>query len=541
MYESYFGLSEAPFSIAPDPRYLYMSQRHQEALAHLLYGVNGDGGFVLLTGEVGAGKTTVCRCLLEQIPESCNVAYIFNPRLTVEELLSTICSEFGIAVPDGNTSIKVFVDCINGYLLDAHAKGRHTVLVIDEAQNLAPEVLEQMRLLTNLETNRRKLLQIILLGQPELGDMLERPELKQLAQRVVARYHLGPLSKAEVAAYVRHRLEVAGAKRPLFPPSTMNRLFRLSRGIPRVVNVLCDRALLGAYVQGKDRIDRATIDQAAREIFHQPASYRRRMPNAIAAALILLVGGAAAAVVYQRSQHESNGADAQTQAIRPDTKAPAAIASGAATEKLSTALHWPDKLSRDDSKRLAESALLHAWGAEYGGGDICRQARILDLRCRTARGGLDDLRQANRPAVLHMHDPDGSDFYATLLQLNDRTASFSVGDETQAVPLSALAAQWSGEHTLLWRAPPEGMTSIRPGAHGPAVDWLGLQLAQLHGGTTEPNADHVYNDAMVNQVKQFQLAHGLTPDGAVGLQTQLRLIAAADPAAPKLAREPADK
>src|SRR5512141_809928 len=217
MYEQYFGLAEAPFSIAPDPRYLYLSQRHQEALAHLLYGVNGGGGFVLLTGEVGAGKTTVCRCLLEQIPASCDVAYIFNPKLTVGELLSTICLEFGIAVPPGNTSVKVFVDCINAYLIDAHARGRHTVLIIDEAQNLSADVLEQMRLLTNLETSQRKLLQIILLGQSELAEMLARPELRQLAQRVIARYHLGPLAKREVADYVRHRLEVAGAQRQLFP------------------------------------------------------------------------------------------------------------------------------------------------------------------------------------------------------------------------------------------------------------------------------------------------------------------------------------
>src|SRR5450759_2544429 len=245
-----------------------MSRHHQEALAHLLYGVNGDGGFVLLTGEVGTGKTTICRCLLEQIPESCEVAYIFNPMLTVEELLSTICVEFGIACPPGNTSIKVFVDCINAFLLDAHAKGRHTVLIIDEAQNLSADVLEQMRLLTNLETNQRKLLQIILLGQPELAAMLERPELRQLAQRIVARYHLGPLTKPEVAAYVRHRFEVSGAQRQLFPAALMGRLYRLSGGVPRVINVLCDRALLGAYVQGKERVDRATLAQAAREVLH---------------------------------------------------------------------------------------------------------------------------------------------------------------------------------------------------------------------------------------------------------------------------------
>src|SRR5512141_2968165 len=219
MYEQYFGLAEAPFSIAPDPRYLYLSQRHQEALAHLLYGVNGGGGFVLLTGEVGAGKTTVCRCLLEQIPESCDVAYIFNPRQTVEELLATICAEFGIAVPPGNTSVKVFVDCINAYLLDAHARGRHTVLIIDEAQNLSTEVLEQMRLLTNLETNQRKLLQIILIGQPELRSVLARPELRQLAQRIIARYHLNTLTKRDMSAYVNHRLAVAGTRRDLFPAS----------------------------------------------------------------------------------------------------------------------------------------------------------------------------------------------------------------------------------------------------------------------------------------------------------------------------------
>ena len=299
MYQDYFGFVEAPFSIAPDPRYLYLSQRHQEALAHLLYGVNGNGGFVLLTGDVGAGKTTVCRCLLEQIPASCDVAYIFNPKLTVEELLSTICVEFGIAFPAGNSSIKVFVDCINAYLLDAHARDRHTVLIIDEAQNLAVDVLEQMRLLTNLETNQRKLLQIILIGQPELATMLERPELRQVNQRIVARYRLGPLSRAEVAAYVRHRLDVAGAKRPLLPARLTGRLYRLSGGIPRVINLLCDRALLGTYVQGNERIDGATLSQAAREVLHQADAPRGIGTRALTAALIVVAGAALAFWLYR--------------------------------------------------------------------------------------------------------------------------------------------------------------------------------------------------------------------------------------------------
>jgi len=306
MYRHYFGLAEAPFSIAPDPRYIYLSQRHQEALAHLLYGVSGDGGFVLLTGEVGAGKTTVCRCLLQQIPASCDVAYIFNPKLTVEELLSTICVEFGIAYPSGNASVKVFVDCINTYLLDAHARGRHTVLIIDEAQNLSAEVLEQMRLLTNLETNKRKLLQIILIGQPELALMLERPELRQLSQRVVARYHLGPLSKPEVAAYVRHRLEISGARRQLFPVGLMGRVYRLSGGVPRVINVLCDRSLLGTYVQGKERVDRATLAQAAREVFHQ--AQRRSLLRPLLVILILVLGGLLAMTLYRPELRETGEA-----------------------------------------------------------------------------------------------------------------------------------------------------------------------------------------------------------------------------------------
>lgn len=303
--QRYFGLTEAPFSIAPDPRYLYMSQSHQEALATLLFGLGGGGGFVLLTGDVGAGKTTICRCLLEQIPDTCDVAYIFNPKLTVVELLSTICDEFGIAYPAHSISNKLFIDLINAYLLGAHAKGRHAVLIIDEAQNLSPQVLEQVRLLTNLETNERKLLQIILLGQPELAAMVERPELRQLAQRIIARYHLGPLTRAEVKSYVTHRLEVSGARRQLFPPSLLGKVYRLSGGVPRVINTLCERALLGAYVQGRERVDRATLRQAAREVLPQRIATRRNwdVRFALKTGFILMVGSAlvAAAALYQQN------------------------------------------------------------------------------------------------------------------------------------------------------------------------------------------------------------------------------------------------
>jgi general secretion pathway protein A len=535
MYQHYFGLADAPFSIAPDPRYLFLSQRHQEALAHLLYGVNGDGGFVLLTGEIGAGKTTVCRCLLQQIPDACDIAYIFNPKLTVGELLSTICVEFGIAYPAGNASVKVFVDCINAYLLDAHARGRHTVLIIDEAQNLSTEVLEQMRLLTNLETDRRKLLQIILLGQPELALMLERPELRQLSQRIVARYHLGPLTKPEVAAYVRHRLEISGAQRQLFPAGLMGRLYRLSGGVPRVINVLCDRALLGAYVQGKERVDAATLAQAAREVFHQPTAWHGLLRK-LGAGAILLVGAALALAVYWKEQGEPGPVAAQ-----PGVATPAAAAPVPKPAAPPDTLEWPADLAPGDSRALAYAALFRAWGADYLGGDACRQAESLGLRCRSARAGLDELRELNRPAVLLLRDAQGREFQATLIALGDKTAGFALGAKTRTVAIGALAAQWSGQYSLFWRMPSDAHENIRSGERGPAVAWLARQLAQAQGGTAEPGENPLFDQALLRQVKQFQLAEGLIPDGVVGPRTLLRLAAVADETAPKLSRRPGEK
>ena len=539
MYQHYFGLAEAPFSIAPDPRYLYLSQRHQEALAHLLYGVSSDGGFVLLTGEVGAGKTTVCRCLLQQIPASCDVAYIFNPRLTVEELLSTICVEFGIAYPSGNASIKVFVDCINAYLLDAHAKSRHTVLIIDEAQNLSADVLEQMRLLTNLETNERKLLQIILLGQPELALMLERPELRQLSQRIVARYHLGPLTKPEVAAYVRHRLEISGAQRQLFPAALMGRVYRLSGGVPRVINVLCDRSLLGTYVQGKERVDRATLAQAAHEVFHQ--AQRRSLVRPLLMILIFVLGGVLAMTLFQLELRETGTATvpatmakpaAQTIAAGPAKVAPVKEAKPAAA--LPDTLEWLADEPRSRSEAIAYAALFRAWGADYEGADACRQAEGLGLRCRSARGGLDELRRLNRPAALLMRDNQGREFHAALIALEDKTATFAIGAETRAVALGALAAQWAGQYTLLWRMPPDARENIHSGERGPAVQWLSRQLAQAQGQVADTSKDPLFDNVLELRVKQFQLAQGLIPDGVVGPQTVMRLAGVGDRSAPKL-------
>src|SRR5450631_1610391 len=290
MYMRFFGLKQQPFSLAPDPRYLYMSKRHREALAHLLYGVGGGGGFVLLSGEIGAGKTTVCRCFLEQVPRRCNVAYIFNPKLTARELLKSVCDEFHIPYTHlglGAPTVKDYVDPLNDFLLKTHAVGQNNLLVIDEAQMLSADVLEQLRLLTNLETNERKLLQIILIGQPELRDMLARPELEQLAQRVIARFHLDALSETETEQYIAHRLAVAGRTTASpFDRKALRRIHQLSRGVPRRINLLCDRALLGAYASDHASVDRSIVDKAASEVFGTAADTAAPAPRYRRAAVL---------------------------------------------------------------------------------------------------------------------------------------------------------------------------------------------------------------------------------------------------------------
>ena len=290
MYRKYFGMKRSPFSIAPDPRYLYMSEQHREALAHLLYGIRSDGGFVLLTGEVGTGKTTICRRLLETLTRNIVVAFIIHPSLSVAELLAAVCDEFGISYPK-KTNIKGLVDRINHFLLDLNAKRKKAILIIDEAQNLSNEVLEEIRLLTNLETNERKLLQIILIGQPELKDKLARPELSQLAQRIVARCHLGPLSNDEVISYVYHRLEVARGRSDLFSDDVLNSVYKYSGGIPRLINLICDRALLGAFVQEKEKVDGAILARAASEVLgiNLPAT-NGKLKAALLAGIVFLTG-----------------------------------------------------------------------------------------------------------------------------------------------------------------------------------------------------------------------------------------------------------
>jgi general secretion pathway protein A len=542
MYAPFFGLKHEPFSIAPDPRYLYMSERHREALAHLLYGLGSGGGFVVLTGEIGAGKTTVCRCFLEQVPKRCNVAYIFNPKLTVEELLRTICDEFHVPyghLGDGVPTIKDYVDPLNEYLLKTHAVGQNNILIVDEAQNLSVDVLEQLRLLTNLETNERKLLQIVLIGQPELRDQLASPQLEQLAQRVVARYHLGALSLRETVHYVRHRLGVAGLTTALpFDTQALQRIYRLSRGVPRRINLLCDRAMLGAYALGVNHVDTRIVDKAATEIFMSaPPRASRRGPLALAtaasAAVLMLVAAGAYWAFGGAKEPVSTATAAPSaqpaSAVAPPkpasaASAPAGQALGDTPTPIATAASAPaaDLLRNetDAMRRLATHWQLPVDAA----GDPCQQASQQGVRCFKITAGLSLVRRLDRPVVLTLFDDAGRASYAVVKAIQGTDLVLAGADAAERrMPAASLSQAWRGEFSTFYRAPPgyRGGT-LQEGSSGPTVDWLAARLAAAQGRAA-PASPQVLGSEMRGQVQAFQVAQGLRPDGLAGPATFMQL------------------
>ena len=586
MYASFFGLKQSPFSTAPDPRYLFMSERHREALAHLLYGVQAGGGFVLLTGEIGAGKTTVCRCFLEQVPAGCQVGYIVNPKLSVGELLQTVAEEFGIPMPTaaeaGGAGTKTWVDALNRHLLAAHAQGRHCLLIIDEAQHLSADVLEQLRLLTNLETHERKLLQIILIGQPELRSQLAAPGMEQLAQRVIARYHLQALSPAETLAYVAHRLAVAGlAGANPFDAGALRRIHALTGGVPRRINLLCDRALLGAYAHGRAHVDRRTLDQAAQEVFGQrapAAGAGRRWPWAVALAVVAWLGVALWLLPWPgerggRSMPALAPATAGVAAAVPDlapvaasapgpvpVAAAAAMPAGSAAPRpalppLDAAADWPALLA-DESAALRELAT--AWGVALPAGPACAQAAGQGLGCWRHRGGtLPMLGQLDRPVVLTLVDEAGRTALARLVALRPDGAVLAAGDRQWSLPAARLAALWRGELVTFWRLPDRidpalaaAAAGLAPGASGVAVAALQQALARADARTAvltgaapasgpaeAASAGTRYDGALRQRVAAFQLAAGLRPDGLAGPTTFMQLNRALAVDEPRLGRE----
>lgn len=531
MYARHYGLRHEPFSIAPDPRYLFMSERHREALAHLLYGLESGGGFVLLTGEIGAGKTTVARAFLEQVPAHCRVACIFNPRLNVDELLQTVTEEFGIEVE--GAGLKARIDALNQRLLRVHAEGGHSVLVIDEAQALSAEVLEQLRLLTNLETNERKLLQIILIGQPELRTMLARPELEQLAQRVIARFHLGPLSGPEVSQYLHHRLVVAGLQgRMPFDRAARHRIHELSGGVPRRINLLCDRALLGGYAQGLQRIGPELVDRAAQEVFDAPAGTPRS--HAWQRAALAAAGLATAAALgwgwwvtrptpERTAQASASDASASKAAPAPTSAAAPPVTAASAAPPVAppaAALRWP-------AVPVAEAPLLRAlaalWGESLAEGEPCEAARTEQLQCfRRSAFTLTEMRQLGRPGLVTMQDDAGRAHVALVTALADDRITLQFDGTPQTVALPAFAAAWRGDFTTLWRTP--------PGPSQPSADWLARQLDRLPGAALAASAP------LAARLQAFQRLHGLEADGVAGSMTLMMLNRAVGMDEPRLSQ-----
>ena len=566
MYESFFGLTKEPFSVAPDPRFLYLSRQHRDALSHLVNGLRHAGGFVLLTGEVGAGKTTVWRRFLEQLPANFDVAYVVNPKLGVDALLARICGDLLVELTEGAAS-KDPIDAIHGHLLLAHARGRRTLIVVDEAQALSLEVMEQLRLLTNLVvTSERKLVQVLLIGQPELRTMLEQPALEPLAQRVVARFHLPALPESETAHYIAHRLTVAGLMGDLpFDGEAMQRIHRICRGVPRRINVLCDRALVVAHAAGSKRVDRAIVDRAAAEVFGPVASdappstpaWRTWLAaggvaGGVMAAWVLLtplvlegrsakgsVGNAAAsavaasavatvaAVANQPAAEPAAAAAVSVAAVVsvPDSAASAALAMPPPADALE-----PIFAAAPSDEAPALRALAGLWGASLGAGDPCELAAKRALYCYRSRGGLGPIRQLGRPGIVKLQDESGRVAQVQLRGLSEEGAILRVGNMQTTVPLNQLAQVWRGEFATFWRAPPGYRAGELAGAGSALAPWLRERL-----DTVEPTAAMPAGEQDLKaRVFAFQLAQGLQPDGLAGPLTLMQLNRASGVEEPRL-------
>jgi general secretion pathway protein A len=548
MYASFFGLHDEPFSVAPDPRFMYLSDAHREALKHLELGLRGGGGFVLLTGEIGAGKTTVWRAFLETLPADVDIATVVNPRLRVDALLARVCEDLRVELPDGPARDPI--DALHGHLLLTHAQGRRTLIAVDEAQALSDDVLEQLRLLTNLVTSDRKLVQVLLIGQPELLDTLARPEMEPLAQRVVSRYHLPALPADETRRYIAHRLAVAGAGGPLpFDDAALARIHAFCHGIPRRINVLCDRTMLAAFEARRPRIGRDLVDQVADQVFTRPARPSPpEMPAPAPAvpaeaapppaagqriwpwiALALLVGGIASPWVRgllagpePTPAVAAAAAASPAPAVAPPSTATAPGAAEPSLPRVTLSDLYAGAVDEGDAWRT----LALAWKVTLGPGDPCAAAAAQGLQCHRGKGGLAPIRVLDRPVVLPLVDGAGRRCHPVLVGLDGGLATLRLGERLVQLPMVELARDWRGEFATLWRAP----AGYRDGQVVSEVDgtvgrWLAERLDRVDGGRS---------GSLDARVAAFQAAQGLAPDGLAGAMTLMQLNRTAGVDEPRL-------
>ncbi|WP_394129676.1 ExeA family protein [Shewanella maritima] len=539
MYKAFYGLNDNPFSIAPNPHYLFLSDRHKEALAHLTYGLGETGGFVLLTGEVGTGKTTVSRSLLQQLPDNTDTAFILNPSLTELELLATLCDELHIQYGEQPT-LKQLTDLISQYLLENHRNKRNTVLIIDEAQHLRSEVLEQLRLLTNLETDTKKLLQVILIGQPELQQLLKRQDLRQLAQRITARYHLLPLSAQEIGFYVSHRLQVAGRHEPLFTAKAIKALHKHGGGIPRLTNLLCERALMAGYGQSKVPIDHKMVNQAAKEVLgHDEVQEDKRWPIVVAISLVCTF----CLAFYGFYQYNSGSADSvsvtgQANAAQANT----AQANTLVAKQQDVAKPDPSQMLLDSAMNssrsidVAHAGLLGVWDKRpLIGLSFCQAAEQQGLTCYQQQGNWHSIMQLNFPAVVYLYDANMQTFYGVVVERQGEQILLQLNEQRFWVSKVWFDRHFSGTFELLWQSDNAVQREIGPNASAEQAQWLENNLALLQQRPSR-RLNH-FDDELSRHVQTFQQQNGLKVDGIAGNQTLVRINLSLSQSGPKLSRE----
>ena len=535
MYLRYFGLNEAPFSITPDPAFVFLSPRHRDALAHLMYGIGkgGSGGFVQLTGEVGTGKTTLCRCLLEQIPEGTRIALLLNPLVTPRELLAAVSEELGIDVSESIDSTRLLVDGLNRYLLAAHERGERVVVVIDEAQNLSPEALEQVRLLTNLETSKEKLLQIVLLGQPELRELLQRRTLRQLAQRITARYHLSPLGPKETHLYVRHRMQVAGAQRNPFRRSAMNVLYQRSQGIPRLINIIADRSLIAAFAKERMDVTAAMVHEAANEVQLGERQVKRvRWPLLLGATAVAAVAVLAVAT-FSDFQFPSDTAGMETESVAMQVVDEPEIEAASLPQLVPESLPEPiqpakvealDKDWLEGHQQVVWQGLAEIWrqpDAAFTIQAACNGDDSLGYACLRDQGNWLKINRLGLPVVLVLQE--GSSSYLLLQGVDADRLLVGTTEQLRTVSRESVESSWLGTYLVVWPQAPGWPSIVGRGDTGPAVATI-MEMASLvdvpyHG-------DQVFDAAFELWLKGFQAQNGLKADGIVGRNTLLHLMTA---------------